>query len=374
MMRVFDFYQFNIAKRVKKKQTIPYLSKMLSDLGLSYGNLSFSLCTLISKTISDITDDYPSLFKYKYYYDQTRRPILTSMTPRWNSGEIYVEQEDRETVLEFFSKIPRVYDLNGKLVFQQINWYGESNEQTAVLDRYADVGKAVACGDKGIVSNSIIIERNIDDGYRLNTIWACIESTTDGTPKDTSDIVSKLKPYLGEPNTYRREWYFSSEQSCQYKAYEKQVLDILNKEIAKYAQLHRSLNRNQNMERSISALVEKKLISEVFDRTDFHFVSKEKGDLPGSYRLSCFDKHNYKFTVLIERSPENPTCIPFSYIISGCNFRIRSNSEFIYAATKTQAKEQLEDLAEFACYLQEKYNDYIAERFGDTPIWCYKEY
>lgn len=372
-MRVFDFYQFNIADLVKRKDTISFLGKMLAGFNLGYKNLSFTISDLKGKEISDLIEDYPNLIKYRYYYERYKKQILTSMTPEWNQGKIYADQVDWDAIIEIFFPQKRDCNLTGGIVFQQIDWYGVGLGQT-VLDRYSEVGKATLYSCKGIVNNSIIVERNVGENKRHNYIQVVIEATTEDAPRDTSDIVAKLEPYLGTPYSYHRNYYFTSEQTKQFVFYEDEAIMVLNEDMANFAMLYGDRHKYFSPNESTASIIDKKMIGEAFQTSDFCMNdTRQKGDRSGMNRLTCMDKHNYIYDVVIDRSSDSPKIFFFSFSVKGCNFFVSSDPKAIEANTKEEAREKLAKVARFANSLKKKYSIYLSERFDDTPYWFYQE-
>ena len=371
-MRVFDFYQFNIAEHVSYKDTVAYLQNMLSELGLGYKNLSFNIDLIMRKEISDIIADYPHLERYKYFYNRYRRDILTSMTPEWGQGKIYVEKDDKDSVLDIFSKAARVYNFVGTMILQQIDWFGDGIKPTAFNQTW-DIGEPTICGSNGIVNNSIILTRSFGYGNKTNIIGLLIESTTDGEPRDTGELLLRLEPYLGKPIFSRRDCYFEPKESELFETYRKEARDILRQKISEIDSKDKEKYRTHVNDTFVPALIDKKMIRDVFRDTDFTVLPKRKGDLPGMNSLTCVDRHNFKYTLDIDRSSLCPTFFYFYICITGCNFVLSSDQEVIMAADRKEAAEKLSYLAKFVTGLKNEFGGYLAERFGDTPGWYFVE-
>lgn len=337
-MRIFDFYIYNIADIVPRKDTIAYLNSMLQNQFLNYERLSFSITELKGKKLSDLIQDYPNLYKYQYYFERLNKQILTSVTPEWNQGMIYADKEDWDSIFEVFSKKKHGYNVTGGVVLQQIDWYGTGIEQ-AVLDRYTEMGKATLCTRKGIVNNSIIIERDISENKRNNCIQLVIEATTDTVPRNTIDIVNKLKPYLGNPISYHRDLFYSSEQTKQYIYYEDEAIMAFNEELANFAMLYGDRHKYYSPNESSASIVDKKMISKVFKNTEFTLLDeRRKGDRPGMNRLTCMDKHHYVYEALIDRTSDSPKIFFVSFSVKGCNFAISSDPKALEEKAKKKQK------------------------------------
>ena len=402
-MRIFDHYQYNLADRVKKKDTLALVERMLSELGLRHENLSFTI-SLIMKGFDELTNQFPNLKKYLYYYEPFRSEVLTSLTPRWEDGEIYAEKEDWETLFEIFSKVPHRYNLSGELIFQGIDWYGAGSskgigeetdkgscngigeETSAGIGELAfretvDAGKASICDLRGAVSNSVIIHRSFSEGNRLNKVELYVDATSQDVPRDTRDLMlqdvprdtrdltAKLSPYLGEPESWQRECFFTKEESGCLAAYRKEAAAELEKQAAEFASAFKENYAGHFGDAFVPALVDKQMIRKVFKNTDFEVLPKKKGDLSGMNVLQCLDRHHFQYELLIDRTPNCPTFFYFYLEVKGCNFMIRSGQNVLLAASREEAEERLGELARFAARWKESFGEFLAQRFGDTPEW-----
>lgn len=372
-MRVFDFYKYNIADIVSNRDTIVHLENMLIIQKLRHESFSFSISDITGKEISDLIVEYPNLIKYRYYYDRMKKHILTTMTPEWNQGKIYASQGDWDSIVKIFSPTKRKFNINGGLILQQIDWYGVGLKP-AVLDRYSEVGKATTFSCKGIVNNSIIIEKSIEDNKKQNYIQIVVEATTEAAPRDTRDIVSKLEPYIGSPFSYHRAYYFSSEQTKKNIFFEDEAIMLLNEELADFSKYYGNRHKYYSPNESSASIIDKKMISRAFETTGFNmFTERKKGDRPGMNRLICLDKHNYVYEVIIDRTSDSPETFFVSFSIQGCNFAITSDLKAIEVNNKVDAEEKLYKFAKFVCYLKKKYEEYLSEHFGDTPKWYWQD-
>ncbi|MBR1771228.1 MAG: hypothetical protein IJ747_04285, partial [Lachnospiraceae bacterium] len=82
-MRVFDTYTFNIADKVKFKDTKNYLDQMLAELELHFKEVSFTFQSFMA-SIDQLVAKYPNLEKYRYpYFQFNGQEILTRLTPKW---------------------------------------------------------------------------------------------------------------------------------------------------------------------------------------------------------------------------------------------------------------------------------------------------
>ena len=368
-MRVFDHYYYNIADKVKRKDTVSYLEKMLADIGTGYKEISFDISTVMRKTPGGLIKDFPVLKDYLFHYDPYHADILTSLTPDWDKGQIYASSEARAAVLEIFSKIPRGYNIGGKLMLHQIGWFGEGVNEPVIKSNF-DNGRASICGNYCVTDNAIIIERGFG-GDKINKIELIIEATTDSEPRDTKELVRKLEGYLGKPEETYRECCFTREQTELNMKYSNEVSDLLCEAISEKYSGDRSDMAEHLKDVFVPALVDKKMIKKAFAGTGFEMPKTRKGILPGMNVLSCKDEHNFRYEVAIDRTQNCPTFFYFYITITGCNFMIKNTQDVIVAASREEAEQKLTTLAAFASDLMDKFGPVLAERFGDTPAWFY---
>lgn len=369
-MRVFDHYCYNIADKVSRKDTVSYLEKMLADLGTCYQDISFNIDLIMRKELTDLIKAFPALGDYYFYHDPYRRKILTSLTPEWDKGQIYANDEARAAVLEIFSKIPRGYNISGKLMLHKIDWFGEGVREPMLKTNF-DNGRASICGDYCVADSAIIIERDFG-GNKINRIELIIEATTDGEPRDTKELVGRLEEYLGKPEGSRRECCYTKEQNELFAKHKEEVNSLMCQAIDdRYADDRREMVDHMG-DAFIPALVDKKMIKKAFAGTGFEFPKTRKGALPGMNSICCKDKHNFKYEVTIDRTQNCPAFFYIYIFVMGCNFSIRNFQDVIVATSREEAEKKLSEFAAFTCELRDWLGGILAERFGDTPAWFFE--
>ncbi len=143
---IFDTYWFNIADKVKFKDSQPYLKNMLAELGLSWSNLAFSASTVPGDSvIARILEKFPKL--EKYYHSTENVPTICSYTESWFSGELFSDKSDYDDVFTLFSKIPRPLNIPfGHILLNGVNWLGE--ESSSPVPNYN-----LECADFSMLSN-----------------------------------------------------------------------------------------------------------------------------------------------------------------------------------------------------------------------------
>jgi len=381
-MREFDTYIYNIAPKIKIKDTKAHLDNMLGDLGLTYKKVAFSLDGF--QTPNDvIADKYPKLKKYLYptkealEYPEWRGTMdfFTSISPEWDKGNIYADREDWDDIFEIFSKIPRGFNVTGSVLFDQIDWFGEGVRETCIHPHYYKdffLGQPQKIAGLGIYSDLIIMGRSYNDGNKYNRVKVIVEATRDGEPRDTSVIVDRLRPYLGEPVERIRDCIEPSELSKELKKYQDECLMKLETLMSDYLGSDNVDQTASFKAEYIKLLTEKKKLKDAFKDTGFELLSN-KGLLPGMNSLESFDDHRFKYTLLIDRTQLTPKGFYFYIYLEGCNFDINSSQYYVHVESEDEVTEKLADLAKFCELIRDDMGDFLFKKFGDTPAWYWKK-
>lgn len=369
-MRVFDKYSFNIADRVKFKDTKRYLDDMLADLGLSYRNVSFTFESFLTK-LDKITEKYPGLERYRYTDPFSNgEDFLTSLTPQWTDGEIYAAQEDWEAVFSVVSKIPRGYNIIPTLVLDQIDWYGDGSREASlnVDETTAEYyeGRAMSYMSRFVINSQIMMERAYDYGNKYNMVHVVVEATTEGVPRDTADIIKKLEPYLGQFVRRERLCRFGKEESNLFRKRELECCGKLKNMLEEFCP-KRKHDYLRDVE-FIPNLADKKKLKAAFKGTDFT-LGDRKGLLPGMNRVVCVDQHNYQFEILFDRTQSSPDYFCFYISVKGCNFNVGGGPNTIFASSEEVAVDMLSKVADFCMRVKDELGDMLEECFGNTPEW-----
>ena len=370
-MRIFDTYSFNVIEKVKFKDTAKYIDKMLDDLGLGYKNLGFRLETVVPSIWDVVLQKYPSLDKYYIPAEdniQMRMPLLTSFSKDWCEGKIYVDEADRETVKELFTKIPYTYNIETcDLLFDGIDWYGDGNLEPITQTSESYKLKIPTTRFLPFKNNGIRLAREYDFGRKKNLVLVSVEATTDDEPRDTTDVLEKLKPYLGEPLGAGRGCMFSNEEKNRYiileNKYNKQLDELFDSMVPKD-------DRHIPYEPYIKNVVDKRTLNKAFLGTVFR-VGERKGLLHGMNEMVYIDSHRFKYEILFDRSPSNNY---FSFIMSirGYNFELKIEQKDFGVTYEGESKEILAKIVRFCNVLLDEVADEIAKDFGDTPEWYRK--
>lgn len=365
-MRVFDKYTFNIIDKVKFKDTKKYLDDMLANLRLNYNNVSFTFQSFMTQ-LNKVTEKYPNLDKYRYgYYQYNDSEVLTSLTPKWANGEIYAAKEDWDSIFSIVSKVPRGFNVLPTLVLDKIDWYGEGTREAALKVSEITEDKAMIYLSRLVINSQIIMERQYDYGNKYNIVHVVVEATTEGEPRDTTDIIKKLEPYLGQPDYNVRMCRFDIEEN---KLFEKRSLECENKLKSMVEEFYPSRKHDymKNV-KFIPNLADKKKIKAAFKGTDFT-LGDRKGLLPGMNHVLCIDKHNYQFEIVFDRTQSSPDYFYFYIYVRGCNFSIDSGQKIIFASSEEESVDMLSKIADFCMKIKAEFGDMLEENFGNTPGW-----
>ena len=387
-IRVFDKYVYNIADKVKFKDTIKYLENMMQDCDLQYQDISFHFDGY--EALDKVLEKYPELSKYYFDFFRTERKILTSITPKWADGKIYAEPEDWSAIFSIIAKVPRGYHLFPAITFDKIDWYGEGVREAALNVNSTTKGHAMMCGTHTAINSQITLEREYDYGNKYNMVSVVVEATTEDEPRDTSDIIKKLEPYLGQPAIIQNGiCRFSIEENTLLKEHERTCSKTLQRMIEDvYPEEERSdsaiyvdkltyicdvypeeKTSNSTVYVSfIPNLANKKKIDKAFKETDFVLGDRD-GLLPGMNHVICVDKHNYQFEITFNRTQSSPNYFYFYIDVKGYNFYIKSEQNTIYASSEEEAMEKLYGLADFCMKLKDEFGAILEKNFGCTPEW-----
>lgn len=360
-MRIYDCYNFDISKTVKYKDYREYIDSMLKELNLKYKNIIFDFSTFPDKAPSE---KFPNLSKY---FNSDKKHFC-SIGEEWRKGKIYAENDDLETIFKINFKPNRgITFLCGTIIYDQINWYDDENNKSLLLDD--DYEKKITTntpyiGSDLLFSNQIYIEK--DPWSKLHII-VIIEATTNDIPRDTTDIVQKLEPYLGKPKSKNRICKLSKNENifnindvdkC-WNIYKDKLQDSFNEE-----------RKNSLYECTISNLIDKKKLKKAFSNTHFEFANRNGLPLDMN-KLFFINKYNMIYEIYFQRIH---CCNEFRWWleISGYNFNITDKSgQDFGATTENEVENYLQKIASFCEEMSQddNYNELLLKTYGVTPSW-----
>lgn len=360
-MRVFDTYYFNIIEKTSFKDTKPYLENMLGELGYSYKNIAFLLYDVPSNRdlIEKVKTRLPALEKYYFVSDDYG---FTSFSTDWRNGKIYAQKDDWKDVSTLFSKIPRTYNFAfGKLILDNINWFGES-----------DVSIAADCGyvwndiptrhEPPFKSSRIMQLRYFDDGKKFNHIYVTVEVTADGEPRDSGAIFKKLAPYLGEPLEKKRECVLSPEEFEKYNKLNEIYMERLKKLCESDMPASKGCIYSKEI---IPHVADKFTLDKAFKGTGF---TRQKGTPNWLHLYSCIDERGLLYEAYTQKISTGNE-FRFWIEISGCNFKIQYEHSDYFVEREGESLEILGEIARFCVKLRETFGAELAGDFGSTPEW-----
>lgn len=368
-MRVFNIYRFNIADKVKFRDAQSYIQNMLAELGFGWSDLAFAASTVSGdRTISNVLEKLPEL--KKYFKSTENGPMICSYTENWSSGEIFADKSDYDDIFAVFSKIPRPFNIPfGHVLLSGVNWLGEETS-APVPDFFwenADISKLT---NIHFFSNYIAQERCYDDGLKRVMISVCIEVTAEPVPRDSSIVIEKLIPCLGEPVNLRTECVFSREENKRLKEFQKKHYEYLNSLIKETMPVPKYYPFTGKYKAPIPHIADIPVMKKAFAGTGFTHKKGNPGWL-GEY--DCRDSHGFTYRAYIQKISDGYRFRVW-LDISGCNFDINTLAEQDYEMEKEG--ESLPILREFALLcakIRDEYGDKLAADFGDTPDWYYKQ-
>lgn len=370
-MRVFDIYWFNIADKVKFKDTQPYLKNMLAELGLSWSDLDFAASIVDDDPMTEkILKNFPRLKKYYHPVEIGEiSATICSYTENWFSGELFCDKSDYDDVFTLFSKIPRPLNISdGHILLNGVNWFGEESLPPIP---YNLEGRNVSRLTYYVCyySNYIVQYRGFDDGLKRNEVSVCIETTAASEPRDSSAILEKLIPYLGKPVETNRTCVFSKEE-CQkyddlpYKQHSKYLKGFMENILPipkKRPYIARSLP-------PIPHLADITTMKKAFAGTGF---THKKGNPGYMGEYDCRDSHGYLYQAYVQKLSDWRT-FRIWLEISGYNFTLSAPGLDYSMEEEGESLPILRAFALLCAKIRDEYGDKLAADFGDTPEWYYK--
>ncbi len=367
-MRVFDIYWFNIADKVKFKDTQPYLKNMLAEFGFTWSDLAFSAQNASDDSvIARIQQKFPKL--EKYFRSTKYGSMLCSYTDNWFNGELFAEKSDYDDIFTLFSKVPRPFKISsGHILLNGVNWFGEE-PAAPVSDCTCEEKDLIYITDADYFSNHIAQHRNYDDGLKYNRVSVCIETTAVPEPRDSSTVIEKLIPYLGKPYWSRTHCVFSKEESLRNKELSGKHSEYIKNLIKNTLPNPEKYPYTMNDTAPIPHLADIPTMKKAFAGTGF---MQKKGNPGWLGEYDCRDSHGYLYKAFVQKLSDG--CSFRVWLeISGCNF----NTGYLDAPDYCMKEEGesfpiIREFALLCAKIRDEYGDKLAADFGDTPKWYYK--
>lgn len=375
-MRVFDSYYFNIIDKVSFGETMPYLEKMLSELGVSYQNIAFILYDVRKDAQKKALEKLPSLGKYSFSVDRDQYGLCSYRT-NWREGDIYADKADRDDIFVLFSKVPRPFNFSfGHLILDGINWFPDSENIISAADDWIYNRTYPPASALPFFSNSITQYRDFEDGKKINLISVCVDVTDKDKPRNSRAVIEKLIPYLGEPQKFSRKCSFSREEKERFNALKREEQRLFS-ELAKNSlpepRQHKPWANPHVMPKpdpKLNHVADKFTLEKAFKGTAF---TRQKGQPNWLSLYSFTDEHGFLYEAYVQKLTY---CITNDFrvwaAVSGCNFSLTSGSIDYYVTEEGESLEILKQFAKFCVKLSEEYGGELAEKFGETPAWYYE--
>lgn len=363
-MRVFDKYFFDISEKAKVADFGNYIENMLIKLNYKYDGIIFETSIYPG---NGIIEKYPNLEKYFKYedYQEPKDGKFCSYDIHWRdygldwkNGNIYADLNDKEDIFRLnFKKHKGSSLFTSLLIFDQINW-GENTISYLFDNKYY---KYPAVNTEYFINNQICIYKYFENNW---CVCVTIESTSDNQPKDTSPIVEKLIPYLGNPINKKTICKSSIDETTFNKEDEKECLTILNERFE-------TTFRNEKHDGNFSNLLDKRKLKKIFK--DTHFVlDNDPKLLRGMNQMTYRNKYNMTFEITFDRLPHFNS-FRWNIRIYGFNFSISPYKALYDVSVKCQEEvdNYLKKVADFCENLveDEEYNKLLFKTYGETPSW-----
>lgn len=366
-MRIFEEYTFNITDKVKRKDVLTYIQNMIAELGLSWSDLAFrAACTPSSSAITNILEKFPELKKYFHNSQFEYGMGICSHTENWCSGELFADKSDYDNIFTVFSKIPRPFNVSGRILLSGVNWFGEKSAPPAIDYRYEEPPEFFTSKSAQYCSN--YIEYAYHYGKDI-IIHACIEVTDEPVPHESSIVIEKLIPYLGEPVNLRTVCIFSREENKRLKELKKKHSEYLNSLIKETMPVPKYYPFTGKYKAPIPHIADIPVMKKAFAGTGFTHKKGNPGWL-GEYDFR--DSHGFTYQAHIQKGSDGYS-FTVSLHIFGCNFRFHALGDLTYEMEKEgESQPILREFALLCAKIRDEYGDKLAEDFGDTPDWYYK--
>ena len=347
---------------MKIQNAAPFLEDMLNSLGIKYEHLMFDV-SFFSDGLDKFLTEHPECSKYRYHNYQNREDRIGSLRYDWKEGNIFADDEDKDTVFEIFRKIKRRIDLSGGYSFSGVDWFGTGVTGCAFRDYKAPKPE--------IKILPLVYDNCIKIRYNCALYLSVgIEVTSDGDePKDAGEIIKKLVPFLGEPKGPTRTCVFDLEEQARIDEKRLGFHEILKERFYNTFPFDRERYCKGLREPFIEKIADKRSITKAFKDTDLEFTNRKGG--PGYNELMCYGPHNYRFTLGIHRSQGMPRNFRSYFMIMGYNFTISKEYD-VCVDSLEEAQDKLNELAKFCMELQGDFFDDLAKEFGDTPSWYWE--
>lgn len=368
MMRVFDTYAFNLADRVTFAKAAAYLTDMLAETGFTAPKTAFSVYATGESVPQKAAEACPFLCKYAQKGDGTCGFTSADTDPAaCDRGKIFAEESDRAEICALFAKIPHRLNIPFcTLIFGGIRWFQDSRDDAVPESRSERRFRNPFLIPGSMYCNSVRLSRSYDDGRKLVSVSLCIEVTGEDAPRDPSEILAKLAPYLGEPELKNRVCVFDDAAEWErLHALEQTHRTALSAQIR--AAMPAPINPSAGM-RDAEQHAKTALLDRIFRGTGF---IKQKG-YPGW--LSCYactDAHGFCFEAYVQRVSAFGEFRVWLEV-TGCNFTMRELPfpSLDYAGTDPEtAKSILSRFAACCVSARDTYAAALAEDFGNTPDW-----
>lgn len=368
MMRVFDTYNYNLADRVTFAKAASYLTDMLAETGFTAPKTAFSVYAAGESVPQKAAETCP--FLCKYAQDSELMHGFTSADPdpaTYNAGKIFAEESDRAEISALFAKIPHALNFPFcTLIFGGIRWFPDSRDdalpETRSERRFRNPFLIPEC----MYCNSVRLSRSYDDGRKLVSVSLCIEVTGGDAPRDTSEILAKLAPFLGEPELKNRVCIIDDAAEWERLHTLEQIHSkALGDQIR--AAMPAPINPTAGM-RDAEQHAKTALLDRLFRGTGF---IKQKG-YPGW--LSCYactDAHGFCYEAYVQRVSSFGEFRVWLEV-TGCNFTLRELPfpSLDYAGTDPEtAKDILTRFAACCVSARDTYAAALEKDFGNTPDW-----
>lgn len=373
-MRIFETVTFNL-KSIKFKDNYDYITSLLSQNSLGFGDLGFNFKGVLISTNDKLLKKYPSLKHYTYVKKGSGEVFSSIKTD--NENKIiseYVDDSDKDAFLSVLKKIPHTYNYPFMdVILDNIDWYGDGAQKGIRIP--TTEGEILHCFDVLHYSNSIKFKKQFDYGNKYNFIILTIERFGDDKelrplPQAFESIVSAM----GKPYSRGLKCIFEQEETILNRQKAKEIKNSIENDI-NYDRFddfeHKVEFENRTIDSAIdditptSGISPKKAIAAPAKKHGYKYISYGAGEY--KYRKLNVNNHSINVTFVI------PPFTPFLFVdidISGYNFNmILPGGDQIKPRTDSVITEYAKIVFEIADEYEALLREKLLEAFGRTPNW-----
>jgi len=363
-MRIFYRYYFDITKSIPIQNSYKTVISLVEHLGVNYEEVLFKFYDFVDKKssvnkkikVQRLLDMYPQYTDYYFcdpctFASDINYVGFTNCEPdNWNKSKSYVSGLSN-IIEEITLKIPRPWNIDYQIVFNQIGWFGNSLPQIEITSK-----------NKDRVPTLLPISSNISIGWngyeRKNKVILSFEITesTKEYKRYVEETAAFLKTNYKEFNSYV---YFEDEEIFFNKNIEKNIKQTINKYEEKVNDI---LINKLAFENGTSTISPRKAICKLIKNLDFMYFGCENG----VYAISKVDKYNHQVKIYLDYAGG---ILSAAIRYTGINFLYSFNIQDIQPKFQEEVEEYFKYVLAAVNELEGDLFDIISSSYPETPNW-----